>query len=98
MVDEGTPDGQRLIDRWLQAVERVKRIEAELERAKVDAGETMAAVAKWMQPEDVKDGEKICVWQGDDLFQVERVCAGVNIVTVRKRGNHFGDRLIHRNP
>jgi hypothetical protein len=51
-----------------------------------------------MQPEDVKDGEKICVWQGDDLFQVERVCAGVNIVTVRKRGNHFGDRLIHRNP
>jgi hypothetical protein len=47
------------------------------------------ALAKWMLPEDVKEGEKIAVWFGDSLIQVEYGYEHTDpVVTVRARGKH----------
>ena len=48
------------------------------------------ALARWLMPDDMKVGEKIAVWHGSSLFQVELVSVGEPIVTVRTRGKAFG--------
>lgn len=92
MPDEATRDGQHLIATWLSSQEREKRLRGELNRAECDTSNTARELAKWMMPADAKSGEKICVWHGDSLFQVEVGDTGRDpVVTVRTRGKHFSE-------
>lgn len=85
-------DGERLIKCWLGAQERLARAKSEVNSAECDLANSTMALAKWMLPEDAKSGEKIAVWYGDTLIQVEAPPnhptpgGGDPKVTVRKRG------------
>lgn len=81
-----TSEGQRLIDAWLKHEECVWLAESELTRAKRNAEETKVSLAKWLLPDDAKFGEKIAIWHGDSLIQVEVETGDHYHVTVRKRG------------
>lgn len=98
-----TREGERVIQRWLDAQEDVKAAKSALTRAECEDANAHSALAKWLMPSDMKPGEKIGVWVGDSLFQVELVerkayPAGVGgephithepKVTVRTRGKNF---------
>ena len=92
MADEATTEGKHLIARWLSARETERRLRAELNRAQCECFNAEQDLAKWMLPADAAPGEKIALWHGDSLFQVE---VGNNApphdhkVTVRTRGKHF---------
>lgn len=93
MADEVTRDGQHHIKAWLASIERYEQTDRERDRARHDKDNCAKALAKWMLPEDAKPGEKICVWYGDSLIQVESPDGGVPspgqrdpIITIRKRG------------
>jgi hypothetical protein len=96
MTDTATPDGARLIEYWLKARERVDSAERELNSAKCDQANCQSALAKWMLPSDYKVGEKIGIWQGDTLFQVEKTTLSSDaLVTIRTRGKDM-HRLMNR--
>jgi hypothetical protein len=42
-----------------------------------------------MLPDDYKVGEKIALWHGDSLFQVEKHGSSDPVVTIRTRGHEF---------
>ena len=87
--NEVTSEGKRMIDAWILSQEEVRRSESRLSSAKADEHSTRMALAKWMLPEDVKEGEKIAVWFGDSLIQVEYGDKRTDpVVTVRARGKH----------
>lgn len=101
-MSEVTAAGSRLITQWLSAQEQVDRTRDELSRRHLDLREAETALAKWLTPSDAKPGEKIAVWFGDSLIQVEvgGVPQGEPVngvgpaptqtrVTVRTRGKHF---------
>ena len=103
-MNDVTAEGSRLITYWLQAIETVDRAKSGLSRAQTDEMNAQEALAKWLMPTDMKPGEKIAVWHGDSLFQVElapreriSVPGGevhtdyVPKVTIRTRGKHFSD-------
>jgi hypothetical protein len=84
-----TSEGDRLIKSWLLALSKVKRVETELCSARFILKSTEADLAKWLMPDDVQPGEKIAVWYGDSLIQVEVIHEklGGPSVTIRKRGH-----------
>ena len=82
-----TDKGKRLINSWVAAQDRLVRAKSEVNGAECDVSNTRNALARWMLPEDVKPGEKIAIWYGDSLIQVEHVGPNYDaIVTVRTRG------------
>lgn len=97
-----TSDGERAIKDWLAAKERHEQARRDENRASCDESNAETALVKWMLPPDAKPGEKIAVWFGDSLIQVEvggevigqsgetRAMTSTK-VTVRHRGKHFGD-------
>lgn len=90
MADEASPDGQRLIANWLKATEQVDLYKRELNRAECNEQNAHNELAKWMVPSDAKPGEKIAIWHGDSLFQVEVFGHGRDPkVTIRTRGRRF---------
>jgi hypothetical protein len=84
-----TREGENLVRDWLCAKQEVARLKAALNRAECDEVNAQIALAKWLMPSDMKVGEKIGVWQGDSLFQVEKRESGDTVVTVRTRGTKF---------
>src|SRR5262245_32254675 len=89
-----TSEGTRLVQAWLAAQDRLRRANSEVVTAECDVSNSQSALAKWMLPEDAKPGEKICVWHGDSLIEVE-VPLRTNEqarVTVRKRGRSIDRR------
>lgn len=103
-MSDVTSEGDRLIRNWLRAAERVHQCKLELNTAECDLINAGEALAKWMKPPDAKPGEKIAVWFGDSLIQVEvgGVPRGETVngvgpaptetsVTVRYRGKHFNE-------
>lgn len=97
-----TADGSRLIQDWIQATQRVRRLKEELNGAECAASNAEQALAKWLMPGDMKPGEKIAVWHLDSLFQVEipmvtqyseggspRQVPGDPKVTIRTRGRRL---------
>lgn len=97
-MSEVTADGKILIQAWLAAQERVARLTTQVQEARKDVGTAEVALAKWLMPEDARPGEKIAVWFGDSLIQVEvggvvsrnqgggPDCVSPTQVTIRKRG------------
>lgn len=92
-----TSEGKRLVEAWTNATMRRTRKAEELAVCYINERDTEAALAAWLAPSDIKPGEKISVWYGDSLIQVEwgGVAEGVNPchisstrVTVRTRGKH----------
>lgn len=82
-----TAEGEQKILRWLRAQEAQRRAEGELNRSQCDTTNARNDLASWMVPGDGKPGEKICIWYGDSLIQVEVGEPGQDhTVTVRKRG------------
>lgn len=84
-------DGDKLIKDWLHAQRRLEGAKREVNSAECDLLNSTNALAKWMLPDDAKPGEKIAVWYGDSLIQVEPppchpVPGGDAKVTVRQRG------------
>lgn len=104
-MNDVTSEGQRLITNWLRAVEEHKCRQQSVTDAHRDVEETEASLAKWLAPPDAKPGEKIAVWFGDSLIQVEvggvqpKLSEGAECgpgpsqtkVTVRTRGKHFSE-------
>jgi hypothetical protein len=101
-----TSEGDRRVSIYLAAQENLRRAKSTLGSAECDASNAEASLAKWLMPSDMKPGEKIAVWRGDSLFQVELVpreayAVGgdsdgkvvtdhVPKITVRLRGKNFG--------
>lgn len=94
-----TTEGRRLVEAWTNARRRVTQCNLQLADAEKIERETEAALAKWLAPSDAKPGEKIAVWYGDSLIQVEvgGVITGEGAlaqhqtstrVTIRTRGKH----------
>jgi hypothetical protein len=98
-----TSEGGRLIAAWLNCVDNHRRHQQAMWDAFKDVQQTEAALAKWLAPPDAKPGEKIGVWFGDSLIQVEvggvqpPMPEGATVgegpsqtrVTIRYRGKHF---------
>lgn len=94
-----TTEGRRLVEAWTNARQLVTQCHRRLSEAQGIERETEAALAKWLAPSDAKPGEKIAVWYGDSLIQVEvgGVITGEGAlaqhqtstrVTIRTRGKH----------
>lgn len=64
-------EGQRLVDDWLAAQEVTKDARNRLRLANNAEREVHDVLAKWLMPHDAKPGEKIAVWSGNVLAQVE---------------------------
>lgn len=93
-------EGSTLVKNWLGAQERLRRAESEVVSAQVDVANSARDLAKWMLPDDAKPGEKIAMWHGDSLIQIEvpqeqshSIGGGSgggggtgSLITVRKRG------------
>lgn len=102
-MDKPTSEGQQLISTWLEAKAEVDRRADALRRAQSDAHAAEKALVTWMLPPAIaaKPGEKIAIWAGDSLIQVEvgGVVSGEGPVqdqsstrvTVRFRGKHFSE-------
>lgn len=85
MSDKATPEGQRLIEAWIRALDAVARAKVALGQAEAALDFSAAKLAEWMLPDDVAVGEKIALWHGDSLIQVE-VTNGDPVITIRTRG------------
>lgn len=102
-MSEITSEGIRAISSWMHCNERVTRVRSQLSDALRNLAEAEKNLAEWMLPSDAKPGEKIALWFGDSLIQVEfgGVVSGdpnegaqsvsSTKVTVRSRGKHFGE-------
>ena len=85
-----TSEGKRLIEVWLAQGVRVEQAVSELNSARCAQANSERALAKWLMPSDAKAGEKIAVWHGDSLIQVEvKEGNGDHIVSIRKRGRYL---------
>lgn len=89
MAGDITREGERLVKAWLSAQSEAVRCKARLNSAECAEINAHDALAKWLLPDDAKSGEKIAVWEGDSLIQVELLEAGFPPkakVTIRSRG------------
>lgn len=90
MSNEVTSEGKRLIERWLSAQNELEHCKSRVNSAECDLSKSQRDLAKWLLPDDAKPGEKIAVWFGDSLIQVEApgsdITSGGARVSVRKRG------------
>ena len=78
-TDGVTRTGRLLIQDWSNAMVRVERLKAELNRAETEALNAEVALSRWMLPRDAKKGEAISIWFGDSLLQVTAdSCIGDN--------------------
>jgi len=97
-----TADGARLIKAFLGAQEDLASAERSVSSSRCELNNAERALAKWLMPSDMKAGEKVAVWMGDSLFQVElapqtayAVEGGEPVVrhepkvTIRTRGHEF---------
>jgi len=86
-MSDVTNEGKRLIDAWVSATQALETAKSRVNSASCDVSNTTRALAKWLLPDDAKFGEKIAVWHGDSLIQVELVNDHrEHIITVRTRG------------
>ncbi|MGH8217376.1 MAG: hypothetical protein ACREUT_02215 [Steroidobacteraceae bacterium] len=68
-----THEGLQLVRAWVRAKADATQAREALYRANDDEREAMRAFANWMAPQVIKPkpGEKISIWVGDSLFQLE---------------------------
>lgn len=71
-----TTEGERRVETWLRAKRNTNRASVELDNARLAESNAECELAKWLLPDDVRPGEKIAVWYGDSLIQVEFPFAG----------------------
>ena len=97
---EASREGARVIDQWLKAKAQVKACQDQLSHAHLAVSDAEHDLVAWLMPGDAKPGEKIAVWYGDSLIQVEvggietgaeaapDGCRAVthNVITIRARG------------
>lgn len=98
-----TREGLDLVKNWLNAKRRREYVQRTASQAWADENDAAKALANWMAPQVIKPkpGEKISIWCGDSLIQLEvgGVTSGgtgsepghmsSDEITVRFRGNHF---------
>jgi hypothetical protein len=105
-MNEGlTHEGLDLVKTWVAAHQRVEAARDALARRQSELRDTENALARWMAPPVTKPqpGEKIVIWCGDSLFQLE---VGGEVggtagegpramrsdrITVRYRGSKFNE-------
>lgn len=79
-----TRHGEQLLKTWMEAAVEGERYRAQAQRytqAELDAEQ---AFGKWLLPHDAQEGEKICMWNGPNLIQVQKVGDKV-VVSIRAR-------------
>lgn len=87
-----TDKGKQLIEHYFRSMSRLSQAEQRLHSEKLVAIEAQIDLASWLLPEDAKNGEKIAVWYGDSLIQVEVKSMTLEgdfcktEITIRKRG------------
>ncbi len=64
------PTTDNLVQKWNTAQERLERLKQELNSAECEVRNATTALAKWLTPDDGKDGEKFSIWQDGRLFSV----------------------------
>lgn len=97
-----TREGEQHLKQWLNCREETRRAKEALNRAECAEANAHSALAKWLMPHDMKPNEKIGVWVGDSLFQVEMIERVAHCVedgephlsyepkvTIRSRGKDF---------
>lgn len=90
-------EGERLLKSWLRSRERVRNAKREVNSAECDESNNKTALARWLLPKDASVGEKIAIWFGDALVQVECTHAGPGLmdgrVTIRQDGKTIREAL-----
>lgn len=68
-----TQEGLELVRSWLRARALAKRAQDEYFRCNTECADAEKALAKWMAPPVIKpkSGEKLAIWCGDSLIQLE---------------------------
>ena len=68
-----TRDGSQLVTEWLRARDAYEAAREVLYRRGSEQQEAEKALVAWLLPPVIKPqpGEKICIWVGDSLLQVE---------------------------
>ncbi len=84
-MSDVTRQGHDLIQAWVNAEEQMSAAYKRAHQAKALRDAARDALANWLLPEDAKEGEKIAVWNGASLIQIE-VAKPHPIITVRQRG------------
>lgn len=92
--DKVSGTGEILIKSWVAANQRVADLERDLNSAKRNAANSEIELSKWLLPADAQTGEKICVWYGDSLIQVECMGSGgvLSRVEIRTLGKSLSAR------
>lgn len=80
-------EGERRVEAWLRAKRDTKRVSIELDNARLAESSAECELAKWLLPDDARSGEKIAVWYGDSLIQVEVASVGIGGGSVDSSGN-----------
>ena len=90
-------EGENLLKSWLRCIQLVRNAKREVNSAECDEMNSQTALARWLLPKDAKEGEKIAIWFGDSLIQVECTQAGPGLmdgkVTVRQDGKTTREAL-----
>lgn len=91
-------EGQRLLEQWLHAKDRLRSAERQLNSVECDLRNTETELVRWLLPKEAVEGEKIGIWFGDSLIQVE--CTGhispdlpEGKVTIRQAGKTISEAL-----
>ena len=89
MSNDLTTEGERLVEQWSRSKDEVQHIRDRLNSAVCNEYNAASALIKWLLPDDAQIGEKIAVWHGDSLIQVEVTCLHplAGKLTVRTQGN-----------
>ena len=92
MSGELTREGRTLVDNWLLHTREVGYARNKLNSAEATRKEAEERLVDWMLPDDAGFGERIAVWDGDSLIQVEVTDRDRHgKVSVRLRGKHLHD-------
>ena len=77
--------GKQLIEAWFRAQEDFNQCKSRMLSAELQVRDSKDALAKWLLPADAVKNEKIAIWYGDQLIQVEVAPNGELVLTVRPR-------------
>jgi hypothetical protein len=91
-----TQQGLELVRHWLLAKRQAEAQRARFYAANEEERKAEEALANWLKPECIKPepGEKIAVWVGDSLFQVE--VGGTQCGTGSEPGQMINDKVTIR--
>ena len=75
-MDEPTREGEKKIERWQRAIERLRSAKDQVNRAECELTNATNDLGRWLMPDDARIGEPIGVWYGDALITATKTRDG----------------------